>query len=134
MNAQGLPLLVARVLMALMFLGGGFEKFTHLDGTLGYMASAGMPAFAPLVLAAGALELGGGLLLIVGWQARWAALALAAFTVIASFMFHRFWTLPQGQELVQMLFFMKNMAVAGGLLFVFAFGPGTMSLDARRAG
>ena len=133
MNAQGFPLLVARLLMALMFLSGGYEKLAHLEGTLGYMASAGVPAIAPLALAAGALELGGGLLLIVGWQARWAALALAGFTVIASFMFHRFWSLPPEQELVQMLFFMKNMAITGGLLFVFAFGPGTMSLDARRA-
>ena len=133
MNAHGLALLVARLLMALMFLSGGYEKLAHLEGTLGYMASAGVPAIAPLALAAGALELGGGLLLIVGWQARWAALALAGFTVIASFMFHRFWSLPPEQELVQMLFFMKNMAITGGLLFVFAFGPGTMSLDARRA-
>ena len=132
MNAQGFPLLVARLLMALMFLSGGYEKLAHLEGTLGYMASAGVPAIAPLALAAGALELGGGLLLIVGWQARWAALALAGFTVVASVIFHNFWAMPAAQQMTQQLMFMKNIGVVGGLLLVFAVGAGSLSLDARR--
>jgi putative oxidoreductase len=74
-----------------------------------------------------------GVLLIIGWQARWAALALAVFTVVASVIFHNYWAMPAEQQMMQQLMFMKNLAVTGGLLFVFAYGAGTLSLDARRA-
>jgi len=133
MNAQGLPLLVARLLIALMFVGAGISKFTGLEGTAGYIASVGLPVPSLLAIGAGAVEVIGGVLLVIGWQARWAALALAAFTLIASFIFHAYWNQPAAQQMVPMLLFTKNMAVIGGLLFVFAFGPGSVSLDARRA-
>lgn len=133
MNPQGFPVLVARVLLALMFLFAGIEKFTGLDGTAGYIASAGLPMPKLLALGAGVVEVLGSLLLIVGWQARWAALALAGFTLLASFFFHNFWALPQDQQMTQMLFFFKNIAAIGGLLMVYAFGAGSISLDQRRA-
>ena len=133
MNPQGFPVLVARVLLALMFLFAGIEKFTGLDGTAGYIASAGLPMPKLLALGAGVVEVLGSLLLIVGWQARWAALALAGFTLLASFFFHNFWALPQDQQMTQMLFFFKNIAAIGGLLMVYAFGAGSFSLDQRRA-
>ena len=133
MNPQGFPVLVARVLLALMFLFAGIEKFTSLEGTAGYIASAGLPMPKLLALGAGVIEVAASLMLIVGWQARWAALALAGFTLLASFFFHNFWALPQDQQLTQMLFFFKNIAATGGLLMVYAFGAGSISLDQRRA-
>lgn len=133
MNVQGIPLLVARLLLALMFVGAGIDKLTGLEGTAGYIASVGLPAPQVLALGAGVLEVAAGVLLIVGWQARWAALALAAFTLVATFIFHRYWSLPAAQQMMQQLMFMKNLSIVGGLLFVFAFGAGTLALDARRA-
>jgi putative oxidoreductase len=132
MNTQGLPIAIARVLLALMFVLAGFGKLTGLQGTAGYIASKGLPMPMVLAVAVGALELVAGVLLIVGWQARWAALALAGFTVVASVIFHNFWAMPAAQQMQQQQIFMKNLAVTGGLVFVFAFGAGTLSLDARR--
>ena len=133
MNAQGFPLVIARVLLALMFVLSGISKLTGLEGTAGYIASVGLPAAQLLALGAGVLEVAAGALLIVGFQARWAALALAAFTVIASLLFHNFWAMPADKAFMQQLMFMKNLAVTGGLLFVFAYGAGSLSVDARRA-
>jgi putative oxidoreductase len=132
MNAQGLPLLVGRVLLALMFVTAGFSKLTALEGTAGYIASVGLPAPMLLAVAAGVLELVAGVLIIVGWQARWAALALAAFTIVASVLFHNYWAMPADKAFMQQLMFMKNLSVTGGLLVLFAFGAGSLSLDARR--
>jgi putative oxidoreductase len=133
MNVQGFPLLVARILLALMFVLSGISKLTGLEGTAGYIASVGLPAAQLLAIGAGVLEVVAGVLLIVGWQARWAALALAAFTLVATFLFHNYWAMPKEQQFMQQLMFMKNMAIIGGLLFVFAFGAGSLSLDSRRA-
>jgi putative oxidoreductase len=133
MKTQGIPVLIARVLLALMFLLGGISKFTGLDGTAGYIASVGLPAPQLLAVGAGLVEVIGAVLLIVGWQARWAALALAAFTLLASVLFHNYWAMPADQQMLQQLMFMKNLSVIGGLLVVFAFGAGTLSLDQRRA-
>jgi putative oxidoreductase len=124
---------VARILLALMFVMSGVSKLTGLEGTAGYIASVGLPLAQVLALGAGVLEVAAGVMLIVGWQARWAALALAAFTVLASLLFHNFWAMPKDQQFMEQLMFMKNLAITGGLLFVFAFGPGSLSLDARRA-
>lgn len=127
------PVVVAaRVLLALMFVLAGFSKFGNLSGTAGYIASQGLPL--PMVLAFGtaALEVVGGLALAIGFQARWAAAALAGFTVLASLLFHAFWAMPAEQAGMQQLMFMKNLAVAGGLLMVVAFGAGPASIDARR--
>ena len=133
MNTQGIPVLIARLLLAVMFLLGGIGKFAGLDGTAGYIASVGLPAPQLLAVGAGLVEVVGAVLLIVGWQARWAALALAGFTLLASFLFHNYWTLPADQQMMQQLMFMKNLAITGGLLSVFAFGAGSLSLDQRRA-
>lgn len=132
MNTQGIPVVIARILLALMFVLAGIGKLSGLEGTAGYIASKGLPAPMLLAVAAGVVELVAGVLLIIGWQARWAALALAAFTVVATVIFHNYWAMPAAQQMTQQLMFMKNLAVTGGLLFVFAFGAGTLSLDARR--
>ena len=133
MHAQGIPVLLARILLALVFIGAGIEKFTGLEGTAGYIASAGLPMPKLLAVASAVVEVLGSVLLILGWQARWAALALAGFTLLASVFFHNYWAMPADQQFMQQLMFMKNLAITGGLLMVFAFGPGTLSLDQRRA-
>ncbi|MCW5634202.1 MAG: DoxX family protein [Rubrivivax sp.] len=127
------PVVVAgRVLLALIFIVSGFGKLSGLQGTAGYIASAGLPAPTLLAVGAGLLELVGGLALVVGFQARWSALALAAFTVVATLLFHNYWAMPADQQFVQQLMFMKNLAIVGGLLFVFSLGAGPASVDARR--
>jgi putative oxidoreductase len=123
---------VARVLLALMFILGGFSKFAGLEGTAGYIASKGLPLPGVLAFLTAALEVVGGIALAIGFQARIAALALALFTLLASILFHNFWAMPADQAFVQQLMFMKNLAVAGGLLFVFSLGAGPASVDARR--
>jgi putative oxidoreductase len=133
MNTQAIPVVIGRILLALMFVLAGIGKLTGLEGTAGYIASKGLPAPMLLAVAVGVLELVAGVLLIIGWQARWAALALAVFTVVASVIFHNYWAMPAEQQMMQQLMFMKNLAVTGGLLIVFAYGAGTLSLDARRA-
>jgi putative oxidoreductase len=131
MNAY--VIVIARVLLAAMFVLAGFSKFGNLAGTAGYIASGGLPFASVLAPLVAALEVLGGLAIIVGFQARWAALSLALFTIAASIGFHKFWAVAPEQAMVQQLMFMKNLAVAGGLLLVFSFGPGPASLDNRRA-
>jgi putative oxidoreductase len=114
-----------------MFLLAGISKFGGLEGTAGYVASKGLPLPQVLAVATALLEVGAAALLIVGWQARGAALALALFTLLATVLFHNYWALPAEQQMVQQLMFMKNIAVSGGLLAVFAFGAGQWSLDGR---
>jgi putative oxidoreductase len=124
--------LIARLLLALMFILAGLSKFGGLEGTAGYIASKGLPMPQLLAFATAALEVVGGLALAIGFHARWAALALALFTLLASLLFHNFWAMAEAQAGMQQLMFMKNLAIAGGLLLVFAFGAGPASLDARR--
>ena len=133
MTAPAPVFLVARVLLALMFILAGFSKLGGIEGTAGYIASAGLPMPTVLAVATGLLEVIGGIALAVGFQARIAALVLALFTLLATFLFHAFWAVPADQAFVQQLMFMKNLAVAGGLLLVFALGAGPLSLDERRA-
>jgi putative oxidoreductase len=128
-----LAALVGRILLALMFVLAGFNKIGGFEGTVGYIASKGLPLPGMLAVLTIALEIGAGLALMAGFRARWAALALAAFTVLASVIFHNYWAMPAEQQMVQMLMFMKNLSVTGGLLLVFALGAGGWSLDARRS-
>ena len=121
--------LVGRVLLALMFVWAGYGKITGYAGTAGWMASSGMPMVGLLLPLAILIELGGGIALIVGFKARWVALALAGFTLVASLIFHNFWAMTGDAVMTNMLFFYKNVAVIGGMLMVFAFGPGRLSID-----
>ncbi len=123
--------ILGRVLLALMFILSGFDKLIHVEGNTAYMASGGLPALSALTVAVGLVELIGGLAVATGFQARWAALALALFTLVASFIYHRYWSLPADQQMVPQLLFMKNMAVAGGMFLVAALGPGPASLGSK---
>ena len=123
--------LAARVLLASLFLVSGFDKIGAFAGTAGYIGSKGLPMPEVLAAATIALEVLGGLLLVIGFQARWVAFAFAAFTLVATFLFHSYWTMPEAQQFVQKLMFLKNLAIAGGLLMVVAYGPGRWSVDKR---
>lgn len=124
--------LLGRILLASLFLPAGIGKLTDFAGTVGYITSAGMPV--PVAAAAMALtvEILGGLALIAGFGTRVAALVLAVFTLVASFYFHNYWSVPAEQQFVTQLLFFKNIAVVGGLLTLTAWGAGAWSLDARR--
>lgn len=129
---QNATSLVGRILLALMFLIAGIGKLgAGFAGTVGYIGSVGLPM--PQVLAIGAIivEIAGSLALIVGWKTRWAALALALFTVAAALLFHNYWAMPANQQMMQQIIFMKNLAVAGGLLMLAIAGPGAWSVDRR---
>ncbi len=121
--------LVGRILIALIFVESGFGKLTGFDGTVGYIASHGLPLPQLAAIAAIVVELGGGLMIIAGWKARWAAAAMFVFIAIASFLFHAYWAAPAEQMHNQMIHFMKNISILGGLLYVVVHGSGAFSLD-----
>lgn len=123
---------VGRLLIAALFLPAGIAKISGFAGTVGYIASVGLPAPTIAAAAAVILEIVGGIALLVGLGTRYAALALAFFTLVASFIFHAYWAVPADQTFVTQLLFFKNIAVAGGLMAIAAFGAGGWSLDARR--
>lgn len=123
----GLAAPLGRLLMALIFILGGASKFGDLAGTGAYMQSAGVPA--ALALPAAAFELLAGLAILAGWQTRIVAPLLAGFCVLTGLLFHKNFA-----DQVQMVMFMKNLAMAGGFLILYANGAGAMSLDARKGG
>jgi len=125
--------LVGRILIAFMFMQSGYGKLMDLTGTAGYIASGGLPNSTVLAGLTGVFELVAGLAILIGFKARWAALVLAGFTLVASFLFHRYWTAPADQQMIVQLLFMKNMAIVGGLLVIAALGAGPASLDARKS-
>jgi putative oxidoreductase len=120
--------LTGRVLMSSIFIMAGINKISAYAGTQGYMESAGVPgALLPLVIL---LEIGGGLAVLFGWQTRIAAFLLAGFSVLSALVFH-----ANFGDQTQSILFMKNMAMAGGLLFLVADGVHVWSIDAlRKAG
>ncbi|MEO7952660.1 MAG: DoxX family protein [Polaromonas sp.] len=118
--------LIGRVLLALLFVPAGFSKMGGFAGTAGYIASKGVPLPEVAAAIAIAVELGLGLLLLAGFKTRWAALGIAAFTLVISFIFHAFWA-----DATQAQSFFKNIAVVGGLLTVVAWGPGAWSIDGK---
>ena len=124
--------LLGRVLFVVLFLPAGISKLTGFSGTVGYIASVGLPAPALGAVLALVVEIGGSLALLAGFGTRIAALVLALFTLGASIFFHAYWSVPADQAFVTQLLFFKNIAVAGGLLVLAAQGAGDWSLDARR--
>lgn len=134
LNTLQSPLaLVGRLLLAALFLPAGLSKISGFEGSVGYIASVGLPMPQLAAIVAIAVEVIAPIALILGWGTRWAALALALFTLVASFGFHNFWAMPAEQVMVQQLMFFKNIGVVGGLLVLAAWGAGAFSVDARRA-
>jgi putative oxidoreductase len=123
--------LLGRILIALIFLLSGVGKVTGFAGTAGYMASKGMPMVDLLLVITIVIELGGALLIIVGFKARLAALAMFVWMIPVTFIFHNFWAVPADQAMIQQIMFMKNLSIMGGMLYIAAFGPGPMSVDKK---
>ena len=130
-SSNGTAALIGRILIALIFAYFGYMKAMNFGGTVAYFTKWEFPL--PTVAAALAVifELGGGVLLIVGWKTRWVAWALVLYTVIATAVAHRFWSYPPDQAFNQTSHFFKNVALIGGLVYVAAFGPGPLSVDKR---
>lgn len=129
LNSLQNPLtLLGRILIAALFIPAGFNKIAGFSGTMGYIASKGVPLPGLAAAIAVAVELGLGVLLLIGFQTRWAALGIALFTLFISFIFHAFWIDPS-----QSLMFFKNMAIVGGLFAFAAFGGGGWSVDGTRS-
>jgi putative oxidoreductase len=118
--------LIGRLLIGLPFLMSGLGKLTAYGATTAYIGSVGLP-LAPLGWAiAVAFEIGGGLLLVLGFRAREVAFGLAVFTLATAIFFHRNFA-----DQNQMIHFLKNLMIIGGLLQIAHFGAGRFSLDAR---
>jgi putative oxidoreductase len=121
-----LPFL-GRLMIGLPFVMSGLSKLAAYDATTGMIGAVGLP-FPPLAFAvAVAVEFGGGVLLIAGYRARFAAIALAVFSLATALSFH-----TNFADQNQMIHFLKNVMMAGGLLQVVAFGAGALSVDNRR--
>ena len=124
---EKLAMPAGRVLIAMIFVMAGFGKITDYAGTQGYMEMMGVPALLlPLVIIT---EIGGGLAIILGWQTRLVAIALAGFSLISAVIFH-----ADFGDQTQMIMFLKNVSIAGGFLFLVANGAGAYSLDNRNKG
>ena len=114
--------LAARILLGHMFLLAGINKITAYAGTQGYMEAMGIPGM--LLPAVIALEIAGGLAIIVGFKTHWVAYGLAGFSAVAAVLFH-----ADFSDQMQMIMFMKNWTIAGGLLMLAVHGAGKLSLD-----
>jgi putative oxidoreductase len=117
-----------RCLMAVMFLMSGFGKVVAPAATIAWITSTGLPMPAVAYVASIIIELGGGLLLVLGWQIRALSVVLSLFAIATAFIFHR-----NVADQNQLFHFLKNIAVMGGLFQLMAFGAGNFSLDARFA-
>lgn len=124
--------LAGRILLALMFIPAGFGKLANIAGTAASFASKGLPFPVVVAVLVGALELFGGLALVIGFKVRWTGLALGLFTLGASLVAHAFWAMPEAQQMLHQSMFMKNISVMGGMLLVSALGAGAFSVDALR--
>ncbi len=121
---QSLAAPVGRILISLIFVTSGISKLGNFAGTQGYMESAGVPGMLlPIVIA---VELLGGLAIILGWHTRIAAFLLAGFSMVSAVLFH-----ADFGDQMQMIMFMKNLALAGGFLMIVALGAGPWSIDNR---
>jgi putative oxidoreductase len=123
---------VGRCLLALIFVISGWGKITGFPDSAGYMASKGIPFPQVLLVGAIAVEFIGGLMLMIGYKARWVALVIFLFVIPTTLIFHNFWAVPPEQAQMQTIQFLKNLAIMGGLLYVIAFGSGPFSVGGKR--
>jgi putative oxidoreductase len=133
MNLQNSAALAGRILLALIFIISGYGKIGGYAGTAGYMASKGLPMVDVLLPLTILIELGGGLLIAIGWKARWVAAVVFLFLIPVTLVFHNPAGLDAAQAQQQMINLLKNVSIMGGMLGLFAFGPGRFSLDARKS-
>lgn len=135
MNAplQNAGLFAGRVLLAQIFIVSGVRKIANFSGTATYMANAGLPFVDVLLVLTIAIEVLGGLLLVLGWKTRWAAALIFVFLIPVTLVFHGFWAVPAAQVATQQIHFMKNLAIMGGMLLLAAYGPGDWALERAEA-
>ena len=130
--------LLARIPLAILFVQGGYGKLFGggMAGTVANMANHGIPFPNILVWGAIVVELGVGLCLMAGLFARWAALILAAYTLVLALIFHAYWLAPAAEARFDRIIFFNHLSIIGGMLAIVAFGAGCLSLDAamRRKG
>jgi len=122
-------LLVGRILLALVFVLIGWGHLMNYSGAVAYFTKWEFPMPQGAAALAILFELGGGALLVIGWKARWAALALALYTLVALAVAHRWWTYDAAQNFNQYSHFLKNLSIIGGMLCIAAMGPGRYSVD-----
>lgn len=128
---SGVALLAGRVGLGIIFVMSGVGKLAAWSGTVAHAGSKGVP---PILLAAAVgLELLGGVSVVAGWKTRWGVAALLAFLGPVTVVFHGFWAYAGAQAQLQTIQFLKNLAIAGGLLALGAAGPGAISVDGRVA-
>jgi putative oxidoreductase len=118
--------LVGRLFVSILFILAGYAKLTGIAGTAGWFASIGLPVPTVTAVVVGLIELIGGLAILAGWQTRIAAAVVALFTLGATVVAHLDFS-----DQTQILMLQKNLAIAGGLLFLAVYGPGAYSLDRR---
>ncbi len=123
--------LLGRILLAIVFIPAGLQKFSGIEGLAGYISSVGLPAGTLLAWCAAIFEVVAGIAILVGFQTKWAALALAAFCVFTGVVFH-YGASAGGTDQTQMIMFFKNLGLAGGFLTLAAHGAGALSIDAKR--
>jgi putative oxidoreductase len=121
--------LIARILLAALFLVSGLRSLAAVAGTSGYLARLGVPLPGIVTWVVVAFEIVGAMMLIAGWRTRLVAWGLAAFVIVATLLAHRFWAVDPAQYANQLNHFLKNLAVLGGLLLVAAYGPGRLAFD-----
>lgn len=132
-NLQNFAALAGRILLALIFIISGYGKIGGYAGTAGYMASKGLPLVDVLLPLTILIEFGGGLLIAFGWKARWAAAVIFLFLIPVTLVFHNPAGLAPAEAQQQMINLLKNLSIMGGMLGLFAFGPGRFSFDAKQS-
>ena len=121
--------LIGRILMALLFFIIGIRQLLGFTLTVAYFTKLDFPLPEGAAVLAIIFELGGGLLLIIGWRTRWVAWLLALYVLVATLVAHRFWEYDAAQSLNQMYHFFKNVSIIGGLFYIATFGAGRYSID-----
>ncbi|AEH89555.1 DoxX family protein [Mesorhizobium opportunistum] len=124
---SSVTILLGRILLAVIFLLSGFGKLAAISGTAGYFGALGLPLPTVTAVIVGLIELLGGLAILVGFQTRIAAWVLAIFTVATGLVAHTGWA-----DQMQMIQFLKNLAITGGFLLLASSGAGAYSIDAKR--
>lgn len=124
-------LLLCRILLVMLFVIFGWDKFLNFSGTASYMESVGLPFATLAAFSALIMELVVGLAILIGFYTRPLALLLALYTLITALIGHRFWALTGGLRVDTMIHFYKNISIAGGLLLLCLTGPGKYSMDRR---
>jgi putative oxidoreductase len=123
--------LIARILVAAVFINYGVLQILRFGFYVSYMAKFNVPSPDILLPLGIILEIGGGVLLVLGWKTRWAVAALALFTLVATVAFHRYWEMDQAAVAVNMANFFKNLAILGAFAHIFIHGAGPLSIDAK---